>query len=558
MQLRILVHVPRGRDAAAVQDVIETSHEVFTCATAAQLLEAMSQGAAAAVISEETLAQEPLDTALIEWLAAQPQWSDFPFIVLAGANCNGRSLTAVRVAHELGNVMLLERPLNAGTLLSAVDAAVRARRRQYATRLHLEQISHAQAQVQQLNSKLEQRIESRTMELAAANNRLMTEIAGRERAQAALAQAQKMEAVGRLTGGIAHDFNNLLHVVNMNLELVSLYAKEEKVKPVVERAKSAARRGAKLTGQLLSFARSQSLLPRLTHVNQLLVGMKDLLEISAGSGLKVELDLCEPDVAVVIDSGQFEVAVLNLAANAREAMSGGGTLKISTCKRGATDVGGQLRLADYVTVTVSDTGPGIPASLLGKVFDPFFTTKPAGSGSGMGLSQVYGFARQSGGLAFIRSEPGMGTTVEMYFPAAPADAHEAVEVPPPTPVPHQDGKSQRVLVVEDDADVRRVIVECLDLIGYEVSEAPNGSAGLAAIASDKPDLLVVDYAMPDMTGAEVICKAREMVGDLPVILATGYADMTAVERLAGKPAILRKPFDMHSLGTAVASALQAA
>jgi CheY-like chemotaxis protein len=268
--------------------------------------------------------------------------------------------------------------------------------------------------------------------------------------------------------------------------------------------------------------------------------------------------LCEPDVAVVIDSGQFEVAVLNLAANAREAMSGGGTLKISTCKRGATDVGGQLRLADYVTVTVSDTGPGIPASLLGKVFDPFFTTKPAGSGSGMGLSQVYGFARQSGGLAFIRSEPGMGTTVEMYFPAAPADAHEAVEVPPPTPVPHQDGKSQRVLVVEDDADVRRVIVECLDLIGYEVSEAPNGSAGLAAIASDKPDLLVVDYAMPDMTGAEVICKAREMVGDLPVILATGYADMTAVERLAGKPAILRKPFDMHSLGTAVASALQAA
>jgi signal transduction histidine kinase len=557
MELRILIHVPRARDAAAVKDVIGTSHEVCICATAAQLLEAMCEGAAAAVLSEETLA--PLEKELAGWLAAQPPWSDFPFVVLAARSCDGRSQAAVRVAQELGNVILLERPMNPGTLLSAADSAVRSRRRQYATRRHLEQISHAQTQVQQLNGKLEQRIETRTMELAAANNRLMAEIAGRERAQAALAQAQKMEAVGRLTGGIAHDFNNLLHVVNMNLELISLYAKEEKVRQVVERAKSAARRGAKLTGQLLSFSRSQSLLPRLTYVNQLLTGMKDLLEISAGSGVKVELDLCEPELAVVVDSGQFEVAVLNLAANAREAMPGGGALKISTCKHGATDVGGQLRLADYVSVTVADTGPGIPASLLGKVFDPFFTTKPAGSGSGLGLSQVYGFARQSGGLAFIRSEPGMGTTVEMYFPSAPADAHETVvEVPPPTPVPHQDGKSHRVLVVEDDADVRRVIVECLDLIGYEVTEAHNGSAGLAAIASDKPDLLVVDYAMPDMTGAEVISKAREMVGDLPVILATGYADMTAVERLAGKPAILRKPFDMHSLGTAVASALQAA
>ena len=386
----------------------------------------------------------------------------------------------------------------------------------------------------------------------------MKEIAERERVQAALTQVQKMEAIGRLTGGIAHDFNNLLHVINMNLELVSMYAKEEKVKPVVERAKSAARRGAKLTGQLLSFARNQSLLPRLTRVNDLLVGMKDLLEISAGPGVAVELALCDTATAVVVDASQLEMAVLNLAVNSRDAMPTGGTLKISTRAR-HHDAGGDSALepGDYVVLSVSDTGGGIPAQLLTKVFDPFFTTKPVGSGTGLGLSQVYGFAQQSGGLAFVRSEMGSGTTVEMHFPAAPADAPVSEEAAEPA-VHRKAAHAHNILVVEDDPDVRRVIVECLGLIGYSVREAPNGTQGLAAMAESRPDLLVVDYAMPDMTGAEVISKAREMWRDLPVILATGYADMAAVERLAGKPAILRKPFDITTLGDAVAGALDGA
>ncbi|MEJ6022424.1 response regulator [Ramlibacter sp. PS4R-6] len=556
MEFRVLIHAPRGRDAAVVKDVVQANNRAQICNTPAQLVAEMKQGAAAAVVTEEALADPTLVQMLQEWLSAQPPWSDFPFIVLASRQVGPRPPAAVQKLHSLGNVILLERPLNAETLLSAADAAVRARRRQYVTREHLDEIGRTQSEVQKLNAHLERRIEERTLELATANNRLMKEIAERERAQAQLTQSQKMEAIGRLTGGIAHDFNNLLHVVNMNLELISIYAKDDKVKPVLDRARSAAKRGSKLTNQLLSFARNQSLHPRMTHVNKLLAGMRDLIEISAGSAVQVEFELCEPDCAVTVDPSQLEMAVLNLAVNSRDAMAEGGTLRISTCRKDATGAEGQLEPGEYVVLSVTDTGPGIPPQLITKVFDPFFTTKPIGSGTGLGLSQVYGFARQSGGLAFIRSELGRGTTVDMYFPCA-TDGQEDATEPGAAPVP-QGEKSQHILVVEDDNDVRRVIVECLGVIGYSVSEAANGSEGLAAIRSRKPDLLVVDYAMPDMTGAEVISKAREMVGELPVILATGYADMAAVERLAGRPTVLRKPFDINSLGSAVATALRSA
>ncbi|HEU4761640.1 MAG TPA: response regulator, partial [Gemmatimonadales bacterium] len=460
-----------------------------------------------------------------------------------------------RSLHALGNLVLLERPLNAETLVSAAESAVRARRRQYAARQHLEELGRTRQELERLNGDLENRILTRTRELSSANDRLMKEINERERAQNALTQVQKLEAIGRLTGGIAHDFNNLLHVVNMNLELVSLYAKEEKVKPVVDRAKSAARRGARLTNQLLSFARSQSLLPRLTRVNQLINGMKDLLEISVGSGVEVEFDLCEEDASVVLDPSQLEMAVLNLAVNSRDAMPEGGKLRISTGTR-YLDEDEDLPEGDYVLLRVSDTGSGIPASILGKVFDPFFTTKPVGRGTGLGLSQVYGFARQSGGTARIRSFEGEGTTVEMYFPEADAEVEEETAVRQQPAVPALAG-SFHILVVEDDPDVRRVIVECLSLIGYRVTEAANGGEALAQLAAAKPDLLVVDYAMPDMTGAEVIAESRKLVGEVPVIMATGYADMAAVERLAGRPRILRKPFDIAQLGDAVSSVLDA-
>lgn len=552
--LRLLVFAPGGRDPAGVHGMLLAQGiPCELCDSQDALLAGMDEGAAGAVVTEETLPELLAGEQLVTWLRRQPPWSDFPFVVLATQRAGRRAATEFATLHSLGNLVLVERPLNAETLTSAVESALRARQRQYAAREHLDELARTRNELATLNAGLEARILTRTRELAEANNRLMKEIAERERAQAALTQGQKLEAIGRLTGGIAHDFNNLLHVVNMNLELVSLYAKEEKVKPVVERAKSAARRGARLTNQLLSFARSQSLLPRLVSVNRLLSGMKDLLEISVGSAIEVELQLCDEPASVVLDPGQLEMAVLNLAVNARDAMPEGGRLTIATAA-GPRGADADLAAGDYVSVTVTDTGTGIPANVLPKVFDPFFTTKPVGQGTGLGLSQVYGFARQSGGAAHIRSEPGQGTSVELVFPAATADRPEMPQAQPPV-VP-KPAKSSHILVVEDDPEVRRVIVECLSLIGYRVTEAANGAEGLAALTASQPDLMVVDYAMPDMTGAEMISRSREFA-DLPVIMATGYADMAAVERLAGKPTILRKPFDLATLGNAVAELLEA-
>lgn len=551
----MLIHAPAGSGAASMVRSVLAAQAIETheCETPAQLLAAMEEGAAGAVLAEEALPGLLRGSGLAEWLARQPPWSDFPFLVLGTEGAGPREATQTPLLRSLGTLILLERPLNPETLASAAELVVRARRRQYAARHQLEELGHTRSELERLNAELELRIETRTRELASANDRLMKEIAERERAQAALTQVQKMEAIGRLTGGIAHDFNNLLHVVNMNLELVSLYAKEDKVKPVVERAKAAARRGARLTGQLLSFARSQSLMPRFTNVNTLLLGMKDLLEISVGSGVEVEYDLCEQPAAVVLDASQLEMAILNLAVNSRDAMPEGGKLTVATrTEQRTAEVG--LPVGDYVLVRVSDSGGGIAPHVLPKVFEPFFTTKPLGRGTGLGLSQVYGFAQQSGGVAHIVSEPGKGTTVDMLFPAADADAEQ--ELPPPQQQALPDpAKASHILVVEDDADVRRVIVECLSLIGYRVTEAANGAEALEAVGAAKPDLMLVDYAMPDMTGAEVIARTREAVGELPVILATGYADMAAVERLVGKPDILRKPFDISALGDAVKGAL---
>jgi signal transduction histidine kinase/CheY-like chemotaxis protein len=549
MERRVLIHAPRGRDAEVVASVLAGRDiPAHVCPSQDDLLAGLIEGAAAAVFTEEAFTVGP-DSPLAQWLAQQPSWSDFPFIVLATRQAARRSRSALESLQVLGNVVLLERPVNAETLSSAAVAAVRARSRQYATREHLRELDETRATVERLNVELEDRIEARTRELAGANDRLMTEIAERGRAQAALVHAQKMEAIGRLTGGIAHDFNNLLHVVSMNLDLLGRLALDPKPAALASRARRAVDRGSKLTGQLLSFSRAQPLRPRLVEINGLLAGMQELVAISVGSAIQLKLVSNGRDAWAQIDANQLEMAVLNLAVNAKDAMDGRGTMTLSVSVR--DDVHADLPSGSYVVVSVADEGRGIPPALLPKVFDPFFTTKPVGSGTGLGLSQVYGFAQQSGGIARIDSEIGRGTVVDICFPAAEAGTAAGVPL-----MDHAVGAAthRRILVVEDDADVRRVIVDSLTFAGHTVTSAADGQTGLAALEHLVPDLLIVDYAMQGMNGAEVIKHAREVQPELPIILATGYADMVEVGRVLGAHAILVKPFDIGALLQAVSKA----
>jgi PAS domain S-box-containing protein len=412
-------------------------------------------------------------------------------------------------------------------------------------------LRESQEALRELNETLEQRIDARTAELAQANDRLMREITERERAQVALVQAQKMEAVGQLTGGIAHDFNNLLNVISGNVELIERYSADERVRRMAQTARRSAERGAKLTGQLLAFSRSQSLDLRAVDLKHLMGEVRDLL--SAAIGPEIQLEFCmAPDMPrVTADLSQTELAILNLAINARDAMPDGGRLTIECALR--SPPAGLLPPGEYAVVSVRDNGQGINPEILGKVFDPFFTTKALGKGTGLGLSQVYGIAQQSGGAARIESRAGCGTTVEIWLPLAPQD--QAEEAAARAAEPLRSAGPARILVVEDDPGVRQFIVECLEMSGHRVTQAEHGEAGLAQIESAEPDLMIVDFLMPGMNGAQLAAEVSIKCPNLPIIIATGYADMQEIERVVGKNAVLKKPFQMRDLLESVRAAL---
>ncbi|HEY1997807.1 response regulator [Paraburkholderia sp.] len=553
MERRVLILAPFGRDADVIAEVLTRDHrECVACADAGALTDALREGAGTALVTEETLAGDHASR-LFDWLEHQPAWSDFPFILLASKREERRSARSLEVLERLGNVVVLERPLNSETLRRAVASSLRARMRQYDSRQHLDisrqhlaERIEAQAALVQLNDSLESRIAARTHELASANDRLMKEIHERAKVQAVLVQSQKMEALGQLTGGIAHDFNNLLNVIMVNAELIARVSSDERVRTMAATAKRATERGAKLTGQLLTFSRTSNFDLKAVDVVNLLQGMHDIITVSLGSTIRYSTHFDGEELWTEADANQLELAILNLAINARDAMPGGGTLSARVTRRLAPDQ--TMTAGPYVVAEFSDTGSGIPAEVISRVFDPFFTTKPIGKGTGLGLSQVYGIARQTGGTARLTSEVGRGTTVALWLPLREGAAPVSEEV---SDVEQKVVGIKRILVVEDDSEVRAMLVDSLKMLGYIVTEAPDGKAGLGRLMGDRPDLMMVDFAMPGMNGIDVISAARQLRDDLPVILATGYADVDISRLAVRRCSILRKPFQLDELARTV-------
>jgi len=389
---------------------------------------------------------------------------------------------------------------------------------------------------------------------------MVRDMSERRRAEETLRQSQKMEAVGQLTGGIAHDFNNLLTAVIGNLDLIRNKVHDnERLRRLADNALEASRRGAKLASQLLAFSRSQRMAVGPVDLQQLFNGMSGLLTQSVGPSIDVRMSL-DPDARMVMsDANQLELALLNLAVNARDAMPAGGKLIINA--RRATAIDRQLAKGEYVQLSVTDTGTGMTDEVRARAVEPFFTTKPVGQGTGLGLSQVYAVARESGGSLHIDSEIHQGTTVRLTLPLAPADAVVPHAPTPAAPaavgsMPESAKKSASVLVVDDDRLVRRFMTESLRSLGYEVRDTDNGTDALVLLDAQRVDLLLADFAMPGMNGAELAKAAQMKQPGLPVLIVSGYADSAAVEAALGTAKQLRKPFDMAELGAAVAEIVQ--
>jgi nitrogen-specific signal transduction histidine kinase/CheY-like chemotaxis protein len=375
-------------------------------------------------------------------------------------------------------------------------------------------------------------------------------------AQEQLRQSQKMEALGQLTGGIAHDFNNLLTVVVGGLDIIAKRADDTKLKSYATNALAAAERGARLTAQLLAFSRVQRLEVRPTLVAPLIQNMRPLLRNVLGPGITKEFDLDESMIPVMADPTQLEVAILNLAINARDAMPDGGVLSFTT-RPVAVAADPDLEDGEYIELCISDTGVGMAPEIAERAFEPFFTTKEVGKGTGLGLSMVYGMARQSGGAARIESRVGEGTAVKLLFRKAEGDvAKEGIADAEQAHV-EPERLTASVLVIDDDPDVRAFIAAALEEQGYRVRQAPDGRDGLKQIERDRPDLVIVDFIMPEMSGAEVAKKIRAKLPEQPILFVSGYSETEAVKRTAPDAPLLAKPFRAEALHKAVRAAITA-
>jgi PAS domain S-box-containing protein len=656
---QILVLAPRGRDADVIEGVLRRAGmPCQNCSDLDELRGGLGRDLGAVLVTEEALAGARL-AAIHEWCDSQPAWSDLPFIVLTSKQLAKRPERAAALLERLGNVILLERPINAETLMSAARSALRGRRRQYQSRSLLLEREQTAGALQRLNATLEQSVQQRTRELESARETLafaldsaglgswdldlttnvarhspqydrifgydrpagaasrailaehlleeetsavdtafaraletgaleldcrirrldgamrwivvkgrveysvrrpvrmagiIMDMTERRETEQALRQAQKMEAIGQLTGGVAHDFNNLLTVIVGGLDMMIRRPEQpERVVRLAQAAMTAARRGEQLTQQLLAFSRRQLLHPQTLNPNRLLLDFKGLAERAAGEAVVLELDLDPAIDPIRIDPAQFEAAVLNLIVNARDAMPNGGriTLKSARVRRETGDVAGRnLSPGQYVVVSVTDEGEGIEPETLARVFEPFFTTKEVGKGSGLGLAQVYGFARSAGGDVAIESKRGAGTAVRLFFPrSSDAISEEVQTVAGKVPL-RRAASGETVLLVEDDEQVLGMAIESLEELHYKVIVAHNAREALAHLTgADRIDILFSDVVMPGgMNGAQLAVEARYLRPELKVLLTSGYvAEQGADHGIGIDVPVLNKPYRREDL-----------
>ncbi len=667
---QVVILAPTGRDASVAAALIkEAGYYANICSDLGALLREIEAGAGLAVIADEAIKTADL-RGLMGWLNDQPSWSDFPFVLLTHQGGGPeRNPDAMRLGQVLGNVTFIERPFHPTTLVSVIGSAVRGRRRQYATRAILSDLTESEGLLQtaldgghlgalelhlpefeldasdtckaffghkpgepfsyqdllaavhpedrarrlellnlaiatgsdysieyrniwpdgsqhwvevraravrtphgslkslvgvssditarkvaeieretllsqlaaertalaELTATLEQRVEQRSDDL-------MKEVAAREKAQEQLRQAQKMETIGQLTGGVAHDFNNLLMAVMGNLDLLRKRLPDDpRLRRLIDGAMQGAERGATLTQRLLAFARRQDLKAVPIDLRGLLQGMIDLLQRSLGPRVGLRLDIPEGLPPARVDANQLELAVLNLAINARDAMPDGGSIDIRVAEHRACN-DPALKAGRYLKLSVIDNGTGMPPEILKRAIEPFFSSKPLGKGTGLGLSMVHGIAVQLGGALQLSSTVGKGTTATLLLPLATA----APETEIPADTARKVHRAAVILFVDDDPLIAMSTTEMLEDLGHRVIGANSGLHALDILKSEQQiDLMMTDHVMPGMTGIELAAASRQVRPSLPILLATGYAELPEGAQL-DLPR-LKKPYHQDEL-----------
>ena len=492
-------------------------------------------------------------TSKVEHISYDGQQRMVDFSIKPLRDESGRIIYLIPEGHDVTERDIAEKRLQ--QTLDELESRVTERTR--ALQQEIAEREKAEEQLHKAKVELERRVEERTRDLR-------DQIAERERLERQFIQAQKMEAVGHLTGGISHDFNNLLTIILGNLDWLSeLIANDEKPAHLVEEAMKAAKRGADLTQRLLAFSRRQELAPETVDLPELLNRLEPLLSRALREKVTLEWDFAKDLWSVFIDSGQFENAVINLGINARDAMPDGGTLRISAHNTNvdqsfATSRAG-IEPGEYVLVSVADTGTGMPPEVVRRAFDPFFTTKEAGKGSGLGLSMVFGFVRQSGGFIEIDSAAGEGTDIQLYLPRS--EFAQAAETSAGEEKNSMTGGSEKILVVEDDPLVRELTVGYLADLGYETLNAENGIEALSVLANgESVDLVVSDIVMPGgMSGLDLSSAIRERFRSIRILHMSGYShdEFSKEGHDIDACSVLQKPFNREQLASKVREILDA-